>query len=145
MLAPLAFTALAVPAIAMPSVGDVIGTALSDAQAALAAQGLTLTEYDLDDGRIEITAHDDATRVEMYLDPATGAVTRIEQYARRGAGAQLGVETQAALDALTSDGWEILGFEREAREFEVYATRDGVPHELRLDPATGAILATERD
>jgi hypothetical protein len=140
-----ALVAVAAPALAMPSIGDLIGTTLNDAQAALSEQGLTMTEYDLDDGRIEITAHDDGTRVELYLDPATGAVTRIEQYARRAAGAQAGVETQAALDALIAEGWEILGFERGPREFEVYASRDGVRYELSLDPATGAVREQERD
>ena len=137
--------ATAAPVLAMPSIGDVLGTTLTDTTAALAQQGLTMTEYDLDDGRIEVTAHDDATRVELYLDPTTGAVTRIEQYARRAAGAEAGVETQAALDALIAEGWDVLGCEREARDFEVYASRDGVRYELTLDPATGAVLETERD
>ncbi|MDG4650453.1 PepSY domain-containing protein [Roseibacterium sp. SDUM158017] len=140
-----ALTALAAPAFAMPGIGDAVGTTLDEARSALAAQGLTMTEYDLDDGRIEITAHDDETRVELYLDPQSGAVTGMEITARRAAGAQAGVETQAALDALAADGWEILGFDREAREFEVHARRDGVLYELRLDPATGAVTEMERE
>lgn len=145
LLTTAALIALAAPALALPGIGDVIGTTLAEAGTALSAQGLTMTEYDVDDGRIEITAHDDAQRVELNLDPATGAVTRMSIYARRAAGAEAGVETQAALDALTAQGWEILGYEREAREFEVYASRDGVRYELRLDPATGNVLETERE
>jgi hypothetical protein len=145
LLTAAALTALAAPAIAMPAIGDVIGTTLAESEAALAEQGLTMTEYDLDDGRIQVTAHDDAQRVELHLDPETGAVTRMELYARRGNGARVGVETQAALEALTADGWEIVGDERERREFEVHARRDGASYELSLDPATGEIRGMERE
>lgn len=144
-LAAAALTALAAPAVAMPAIGDVVGKTLAEAAATLDEQGLTMTEYDLDEGRIEITAHDDTQRVELYLDPETGAVTQMEIYARRGNGARAGVETQAALDALTADGWEVISYERERREFEVYARRDGDRYELRLDPATGEIREMERE
>jgi uncharacterized membrane protein YkoI len=145
LLTAAALTVFAAPAFAMPAIGDVIGTTLAEAEAALGEQGLTMTEYDLDDGRIEITAHDDAQRVELYLDPETGTVTRMELYARRGNGAQAGVATEAALDALRAEGWEIESYERERREFEVYARRDGVRYELSLDPATGEVREMERD
>jgi hypothetical protein len=145
MMISAALAALAAPAAAMPAIGDTIGTTLAEAQSALDAEGLTMTEYDLDDGRIEITAHDEAQRVELYLDPQTGTVTRMELHARRGNGAEAGIDTQAALDALAAEGWQVESFEREGREFEVHARRDGVRYELRLDPATGAVRGLERE
>ena len=73
-----AFTPLA--ALAMPAVGDMVGTNPDDAKAALEKAGCVVDTFDSEDGKIEAKCKDSATgaAMEVYIDPATGAVTEIK-------------------------------------------------------------------
>jgi hypothetical protein len=73
VLAPLA-------ALAMPAVGDVVGTEPVAAKAALEAAGCTVDEFEAEDGKIEAKCKDSATgaMMEVYIDPASGAVVEIK-------------------------------------------------------------------
>lgn len=64
---------------ALPTVGDVVGTTPADATAALAAAGCTVDEFEAEDGQIEAKCRDaEARHFEVYIDPRTGAVTKIK-------------------------------------------------------------------
>ncbi len=67
-------------ALAMPAVGDVVGTNPEAATAALKAAGCTLRGFEAEGGKIEAKCTDDATGkpMEVYIDPASGKVTRIK-------------------------------------------------------------------
>lgn len=73
-----AFTPLA--ALAMPAVGDMVGTDPETAKAALEKAGCVVDEFEAEDGKIEAKCKDSATGADMevYIDPATGAVTEIK-------------------------------------------------------------------
>ena len=65
-------------ALAMPVVGDIVGTNAADATAALAAKGCTVSAFEAEDGKIEAKCTDEAKKMwEVYIDPTTGAVTKI--------------------------------------------------------------------
>ncbi|MEZ5730698.1 MAG: PepSY domain-containing protein [Paracoccaceae bacterium] len=63
-------------ALAMPSVGDVIGTSPDVAKAALEKAGCVVSDFEAEDGKIEAKCVETATgkNWEVYLDPKTGAV-----------------------------------------------------------------------
>ena len=66
-------------AIAMPAVGDVVGTSPDDATAALAEAGCTVREFEAEGGKIEAKCTDaEDARWEVYIDPASGAVTNVK-------------------------------------------------------------------
>ncbi len=75
--------ALTVPAaaLALPAVGDMLGTTPQAVSEALAAQGCPVEKFEAERGKIEAKCRDAATgqRWEIYLDPATGVVTRVKQ------------------------------------------------------------------
>lgn len=75
----LAVAALPLAAAAMPSVGDVVGTNPTDASAALSKAGCTVSEFEAEGRSIEAKCTDTANNQwEVYIDPATGAVTQIK-------------------------------------------------------------------
>jgi hypothetical protein len=76
----LALTALPMAAMAMPVVGDMIGTDPDTAKAALEKAGCTVKEFEAEDGKIEAKCTDTATQkaMEVYIDPATGKVADIK-------------------------------------------------------------------
>ena len=75
----LALLAAPLAAHAMPQVGDVVGTTPDDASAALLAAGCTVQEFEAEDGMIEAKCLDEAkAHWEVYIDPASGAVTKIK-------------------------------------------------------------------
>ncbi|MEF3046955.1 PepSY domain-containing protein [Pseudotabrizicola sp. L79] len=79
LLLALALTAAPLAAWAMPAVGDIVGTNPTDATAALAAAGCTVTEFEAEGGKIEAKCTDEAGKKhEVYIDPKTGAVTEIK-------------------------------------------------------------------
>ena len=80
LLLALALAAAPMPAMALPTVGDVVGTNPEDATAALKAAGCTVATFDVEDGKIEAKCTDDATgnKVEIYIDPKTGAVLEVK-------------------------------------------------------------------
>ena len=66
-------------ALALPAVGDVVGTNPTDATAALKALGCEVTAFEAEDGKIEAQCKDEAGKMmEIYIDPKTGAVTEIK-------------------------------------------------------------------
>ena len=73
LIAPLA-------ALAMPVVGDIVGTDPDAAKAALETAGCVVDEFEAEDGKIEAKCKDGATgaMMEVYIDPASGAVVDIK-------------------------------------------------------------------
>ena len=81
LVLPLFLAALApVAALAMPAVGDMIGTDPETAKAALEAAGCPVDEFEAEDGKIEAKCTDAATgtMMEVYIDPASGKVVDIK-------------------------------------------------------------------
>ncbi len=81
LLLSVAFAAFApMAALAMPAVGDVVGADPETAKAALDAAGCPVDEFEAEDGKIEAKCTDAATgsAMEVYIDPASGAVTDIK-------------------------------------------------------------------
>jgi len=58
-------------------------------------------------------------------------------------GVKLGTSAQEISSALAAQGYEILKYEREDDEIEVYVLKDGRRFELEIDPTTGQILEVE--
>lgn len=83
LLTILAVTALPMAAVAMPVVGDMIGTDPDTAKAALEKAGCTVTAFEAEDGKIEAKCTDTATQkaMEVYIDPASGKVADIKSEA----------------------------------------------------------------
>jgi Peptidase propeptide and YPEB domain len=73
LIAPLA-------AFAMPVVGDIVGTDPVTAKAALETAGCMVDAFEAEDGKIEAKCTDTATgtAMEVYIDPASGAVVEIK-------------------------------------------------------------------
>jgi Peptidase propeptide and YPEB domain len=73
MLTPMA-------ALAMPAIGDVVGTEPEAAKAALESAGCMVDEFEAEDGKIEAKCKDSETGkdMEVYIDPASGAVVDIK-------------------------------------------------------------------
>ena len=67
-------------ALAMPAVGDMIGTDPETARAALEKAGCVVDEFEAEDGKIEAKCKDSATGADMevYIDPASGKVVEIK-------------------------------------------------------------------
>jgi beta-lactam-binding protein with PASTA domain len=81
LLLPLALVVLSpVTALAMPVVGDMVGTDPETAKAALEKAGCVVNEFEAEDGKIEAKCKDTVTGADMevYIDPATGAVVDIK-------------------------------------------------------------------
>jgi hypothetical protein len=81
LLLPLALVVLSpMAALAMPAIGDMIGTDPETAKTALEKAGCAVDEFEAEDGKIEANCKDTATGADMevYIDPATGAVVDIK-------------------------------------------------------------------
>lgn len=77
-----ALICLPMAALAMPVVGDVVGTNAADATTALAAKGCTVAAFEAEAGKIEAKCTDEAKKMwEVYIDPKTGAVTQVKDEA----------------------------------------------------------------
>ena len=65
---------------AMPAIGDIVGTEPGAAKAALETAGCMVDEFEAEDGKIEAKCKDSATGkdMEVYIDPASGAVVDIK-------------------------------------------------------------------
>ena len=76
----LALTSMPLAAMAMPVVGDMVGTEPEAAKAALEKAGCTVSEFEAEDGKIEAKCTDTATNkaMEVYIDPASGKVVDIK-------------------------------------------------------------------
>lgn len=80
LLSILALSAMPMAAMAMPVVGDMIGTDPTTATAALEKAGCKVNAFEAEDGKIEAKCTDTATNkaMEVYIDPATGKVADIK-------------------------------------------------------------------
>lgn len=76
----LALTLTPFAALALPAVGDVVGTTPEAATAALEAAGCKVASFEPEDGKIEAKCNETATgkNWEIYIDPKTGAVTMVK-------------------------------------------------------------------
>jgi hypothetical protein len=66
-------------ALALPAVGDALGTDADTVRSALEAQGCAVTGFEAEDGKVEAKCREAATGKawEVYIDPATGKVTKV--------------------------------------------------------------------
>ena len=74
--------ALALPfslAAAAEIVGTQAGTTADEIRTTLAAEGYEVRKVEQEDGMLEAYALKDGKRLEIYVDPATGAVTKVKQ------------------------------------------------------------------
>lgn len=81
LLLAAALAALApMAALAMPAVGDMIGTDPETAKAALEKAGCPVDAFEAEGGKIEAKCTDAATgkAAEVYIDPASGLVSEIK-------------------------------------------------------------------
>ncbi len=76
ILLALALSVAPMAALAMPQVGDVVGTNPEDATAALGKHGCKVTAFEAEGGKIEAKCVEAASNKswEVYIDPKTGAV-----------------------------------------------------------------------
>jgi hypothetical protein len=70
-----------VAALAMPAVGDMIGTDAETAKATLEKAGCPVKSFEAEGGKVEAQCTDAATGklMEVYIDPASGKVTEIKE------------------------------------------------------------------
>ena len=77
-----ALFALALPgaALALPAVGDHLGTDAATVRAALDAAGCVVSGFEVEDGKVEAKCTETATnkRWEIYIDPQTGNVAQLK-------------------------------------------------------------------
>lgn len=79
LLLALTFSAAPLAALALPAVGDIVGTNPTDATAALEKAGCMVQSFDAEDGKIEAKCTDaDKKLWEVYIDPKTGAVLEVK-------------------------------------------------------------------
>lgn len=80
LLSLLTLVSLPMSAMAMPAVGDLIGTEPEAAKVALEKAGCPVDEFEAEDGKIEAKCKDAATGkdMEVYIDPASGKVVDIK-------------------------------------------------------------------
>ncbi len=73
------FLALPCAALALPAMGDRLGTNADEVRAALDAAGCPAKRFEAEDGKIEAKCAETATGAtwDLYIDPKTGVVTKI--------------------------------------------------------------------
>ena len=78
-LALIAMVALATPALAEDvSMDSILGTTREEVQASLTAMGYEVRKAEMEDGKIEVYFVRDGQMGEVYVNPQTGAVTKLE-------------------------------------------------------------------
>lgn len=60
------------------AMGAPLGKTIDEVTAALSAQGYTVRKAEMEDGKIEVYFVRDKTMGEVYVDPASGQITRLE-------------------------------------------------------------------
>lgn len=80
LLSALALTMTPFAALAMPAIGDMIGTEPEAAKVALEKAGCPVDAFEAEDGKIEAKCKDAETGkdMEVYIDPASGKVVDIK-------------------------------------------------------------------
>ena len=73
-----AIVLLAAPALALEK-GDALGKSESEIRQTLEGMGYEVRKVESDDGKFEAYALKDGKRLEIYVDPAQGTVTRIKE------------------------------------------------------------------
>ena len=75
----IAMMALATPALAEDVTMDsILGTTMEEVQASLTAMGYEVRKAEMEDGKIEVYFVRDGQMGEVYVNPQTGAVTKLE-------------------------------------------------------------------
>lgn len=59
--------------------GTALGTTQDAIRAALVAQGYEVRKFDTEDGMTEVYAVKGGTKLEIYVDPRTGLVSKVKQ------------------------------------------------------------------
>ena len=78
-LAIIALMTLASPALAEDvTMNSVLGTTLDEVQASLTAMGYEVRKAEMEDGQIEVYFIRDGQMGEVYVNPRTGAVSKLE-------------------------------------------------------------------
>ena len=78
-LALIAMMALATPALAEDVTMDsILGTTMEEVQASLTAMGYEVRKAEMEDGKIEVYFVRDGQMGEVYVNPQTVAVTKLE-------------------------------------------------------------------
>jgi cellulose synthase/poly-beta-1,6-N-acetylglucosamine synthase-like glycosyltransferase len=78
-LALIAMMALATPALAEDVTMDsILGRTMEEVQASLTAMGYEVRKAEMEDGKIEVYFVRDGQMGEVYVNPQTGAVTKLE-------------------------------------------------------------------
>lgn len=82
LLIALVLGAAPMAALAMPQIGDVVGTNPTDATAALDKAGCKVTAFEAEGGKIEAKCLETASNKswEVYINPKTGAVVDMKNY-----------------------------------------------------------------
>ncbi len=80
LLAGLVLVAAPLAAVAMPNVGDTVGTNPAEATAALQTAGCVVQDFEAEGGKIEAVCKDDTGATwEIYINPQTGAIEEIKE------------------------------------------------------------------
>jgi len=75
----IALIAMASPAFAQDLTADsVLGTTLEEVQASLTDMGYEIRKAEMEDGKIEVYFVKDGAMGEVYVDPQTGAITKLD-------------------------------------------------------------------
>lgn len=78
-LALIALIAFASPALAEDvTVDSILGKSLEEVQASLTAMGYEVRKAEMEDGKIEVYFVRDGEMGEVYVNPETGAVTKLD-------------------------------------------------------------------
>ena len=78
-LALITMMALATPALAEDVTMDsILGTTMEEVRASLTAMGYEVRKAEMEDGKIEVYFVRDGQMGEVYVNPQTGAVTKLE-------------------------------------------------------------------
>ncbi|MDB5660073.1 MAG: PepSY protein [Cypionkella sp.] len=81
LLLTLALLATPFAGLAMPAVGDIVGSNAETVKAALEKAGCPVDMFEAEDGKIEAVCTDTATakKMDVAIDPANGAVVSIKE------------------------------------------------------------------
>jgi hypothetical protein len=132
-------------AAAAPTVGATLGTDSAEVAAALSGESYVVSRFERFPDAISVTAVKEDGRLELALDPVSGAVIALSEYDASDAPRPPGVDDAAVRAMLAEQGYAVIGYQRERGEIEVDATRDGKLWELEIDPQSGRIRAVEEE
>lgn len=137
---------LAAPVLAAePKLGTALGTSAIEISSTLDETGYELTKYQRQGPRIEVYALREGHQTEISVDAATGKVIAVASRSEPIPTADDVLDEDRIRTALQAQGYEVLKYERERGEIEVYAMRGGRQWELKLDPVTGKVIDVEEE